>query len=334
MAVKVGINGFGRIGRCFFRSVLNNPDMEVAAVNSAADARTMAHLLMYDSIHGRLAEKVEVTGDGFLINDKKVRVTSEKDPQNYPWRELGVEIIVESSGRLNDGKKAAVHLERGAKKVLITAPAKDVDAVIVMGVNNEIYKPTQNVISCASCTTNCLAPVAKVLHQKFGIVRGLMTTVHSYTNDQQILDRSHKDLRRARAAAMSIIPTTTGAAKAVGIVLPELEGKLNGMAMRVPTPNVSVVDLSVELARSTNKEEINAAMKEAAAGELKGILDYSEIPLVSIDFNGNPFSSIFDAPSTIVIDGVLAKIISWYDNEWGYANRVKDMISYMLNHGL
>jgi len=335
MAIKVGINGFGRIGRSVFRAILDRPEVEIVAVNDLTDAGTLAHLLMYDSVHGKLAYNVAVTDDGFVIKDRKITVLSEKDPHQLPWRETGVEVIVESTGHYTDGKAAAVHLERGAKKVLISAPAKNEDITIVMGVNDDKYNPAaHHVVSCASCTTNCLAPIAKVLHQKFGILRGLMTTIHSYTNDQQILDLPHKDLRRARAAAMSIIPTTTGAAKAVALVLPELEGKLNGMAMRVPTPNVSVVDLVAELARPTGKEEVNAVLKQAAEGELKGILDYCELPLVSIDFNGNPYSSIVDALSTMVIDGALVKVISWYDNEWGYSNRVVDTILYMAKQGL
>ena len=335
MAIKVGINGFGRIGRSVFRAILDRPEVEIVAVNDLTDAGTLAHLLMYDSVHGKLAYNVAVTEDGFVIKDRKITVLSEKDPHQLPWRETGAEVIVESTGRYTDGKVAAVHLERGAKKVLISAPAKNEDITIVMGVNDDKYNPAaHHVVSCASCTTNCLAPIAKVLHQKFGILRGLMTTIHSYTNDQQILDLPHKDLRRARAAAMSIIPTTTGAAKAVALVLPELEGKLNGMAMRVPTPNVSVVDLVAELARPTGKEEVNAVLKQAAEGELKGILDYCELPLVSIDFNGNPYSSIVDALSTMVIDGALVKVISWYDNEWGYSNRVVDTILYMAKPGL
>jgi glyceraldehyde 3-phosphate dehydrogenase len=335
MAIKVGINGFGRIGRSVFRAILDRPEVEIVAVNDLTDAGTLAHLLMYDSVHGKLAYNVAVTDDGFVIKDRKITVLSEKDPHQLPWRETGAEVIVESTGRYTDGKAAAVHLEQGAKKVLISAPAKNEDITIVMGVNDDKYNPAaHHVVSCASCTTNCLAPIAKVLHQKFGILRGLMTTIHSYTNDQQILDLPHKDLRRARAAAMSIIPTTTGAAKAVALVLPELEGKLNGMAMRVPTPNVSVVDLVAELARPTGKEEVNAVLKQAAEGELKGILDYCELPLVSIDFNGNPYSSIVDALSTMVIDGALVKVISWYDNEWGYSNRVVDTILYMAKPGL
>ncbi|MBE3589086.1 MAG: type I glyceraldehyde-3-phosphate dehydrogenase [Thermoanaerobacteraceae bacterium] len=335
MAVKVGINGFGRIGRNFYRAALNHPELEVVAVNDLTDAKTLAHLLKYDSVHGPFAGEVVAVDDGFMVEGKKVRVLAEKDPARLPWAELGVEMVVESTGRFTAREDAAKHLAAGAKKVLISAPAKNEDITIVMGVNQDKYNPAgHHVISCASCTTNCLAPFAKVLHNRFGIVRGLMTTVHSYTNDQQILDLPHKDLRRARAAALSIIPTTTGAAKAVALVLPELKGKLNGMAMRVPTPNVSVVDLVAELARPTSKEEINAVLKEAAQGELKGILDYCEVPLVSRDFNGNPHSSIIDGLSTMVIDGILAKVVSWYDNEWGYSNRVVDTALYVARQGL
>lgn len=334
MTVKLGINGFGRIGRQVFRAVLNRPQLEVVAVNDLTDAPTLAHLLKYDSVHGVLPAEIEAFATGFRVNGREVRVFSQKDPAQLPWGELGVEIVVESTGRFTVGAEAARHLDAGAKKVLITAPAKEEDITIVMGVNEEKYDPTRHrIISCASCTTNCLAPVAKVLHRRFGIVRGLMTTVHSYTNDQQILDLPHKDLRRARAAALSIIPTTTGAAKAVALVLPELKGKLNGLAMRVPTPNVSVVDLVAELARPATREEINAALKEAAHGELRGIMDFCELPLVSRDFNGNPHSSIVDALSTMVIDGILAKVVAWYDNEWGYSNRVVDTALYIAQRG-
>ncbi|WP_027357038.1 type I glyceraldehyde-3-phosphate dehydrogenase [Desulfofundulus thermocisternus] len=335
MTVRLGINGFGRIGRNVFRAALNHPEIEVVAVNDLTDAATLAHLLKYDSVHGICRGEVEAVDDGFIVNGRKVKVFSEKDPGKLPWGELGVEIVVESTGRFTAREDAAKHLESGAKKVLISAPAKNEDITIVMGVNEDKYDPARHkVISCASCTTNCLAPVVKVLHNRFGIVRGLMTTVHSYTNDQQILDLPHKDLRRARAAALSIIPTTTGAAKAVALVLPELKGKLNGMAMRVPTPNVSVVDLVAELSRPATKEEINNALKEAAQGELKGIMDYCEVPLVSRDFNGNPHSSIVDALSTMVIDGILVKVVAWYDNEWGYSNRVVDTALYLSRRGL
>lgn len=335
MAVKVGINGFGRIGRNVLRAALDRPEVEIVAVNDLTDAKTLAHLLLYDSVHGICRGTVTAGEGSFTVNGREIRVLAEKDPGKLPWRELGVEVVIESTGRFTDGKLAAAHLSGGAKKVLITAPAKNEDITIVMGVNEEKYDPAAHrIVSCASCTTNCLAPVAKVLHQRFGIVRGMMTTVHSYTNDQQILDLPHKDLRRARAAALSIIPTTTGAARAVALVLPELKEKLNGMAMRVPTPNVSVVDLVAELARPTTREEVNTVLKEAAAGELRGILDYCEAPLVSRDFNGNPHSSIVDALSTMVIDGIMVKVIAWYDNEWGYSNRVVDTLVHMIKQGL
>jgi len=335
MAVKVGINGFGRIGRNMFRAALNNPEIEIVAVNDLTDAKTLAHLLKYDSVHGIFAAEVEAKDDAIVVNGKEVKVFAEKDPALLPWKELGVEIAIESTGKFTKKADAAKHLEAGAKKVIISAPATDEDITIVMGVNQDKYDPANHhVISNASCTTNCLAPVAKVLHEKFGIVKGLMTTVHSYTNDQRILDLPHKDLRRARAAAASIIPTTTGAAKAVALVLPELKGKLNGFAMRVPTPNVSVVDLVVELAKPASKEEINEALKAAAEGELKGILGYTDLPLVSIDFNGNPLSSIVDGLSTMVIEGNMAKVVSWYDNEWGYSNRLVDLAVYIAKKGL
>lgn len=335
MATRVGINGFGRIGRNVFRVALNKPEVEIVAINDLTDAKTLAHLLKYDSVHGVLNAEVQA-GDGeIIVNGKAIKVYAEKDPANLPWGELAVDIVVESTGRFTNREDAAKHLQAGAKKVIISAPAKNEDITIVMGVNQDKYDPANHhVISNASCTTNCLAPFAKVINEKFGIIRGLMTTVHSYTNDQQILDLPHKDLRRARAAAMSIIPTTTGAAKAVGLVLPELKGKLNGFAMRVPTPNVSVVDLVCELATEATAEEINAALKAAAEGELKGILAYTEEPLVSKDFNGNANSSIVDGLSTMVIDKKLAKIVSWYDNEWGYSCRVVDLALYIASKGL
>lgn len=335
MSTKVGINGFGRIGRNVFRAALDNPSVEIVAVNDLTDAETLAHLLKYDSIHGTLDAEVRVEGDQIIVNGKAIKVLAERDPASLPWSALGVEVVVESTGRFTDGDKAAAHIKAGAKKVIISAPAKGEDITIVLGVNEKSYDPaTHHVISNASCTTNCLAPFAKVLHEAFGIKHGLMTTVHSYTNDQQILDLPHKDLRRARAAGMSIIPTTTGAAKAVALVLPELKGKLNGFAMRVPTPNVSIVDLAVELEKPATVEEINAALKAAAEGELKGILAYTDEPLVSRDFNGNPHSSIVDGLSTMVIDQSMAKVVSWYDNEWGYSNRVVDLIGYIAGKGL
>jgi glyceraldehyde 3-phosphate dehydrogenase len=335
MTVKVGINGFGRIGRLVFRAALGNPGLEVVGVNDLTDAKTLAHLLKYDSVHGILDADVKAADNAIIVNGKEIKVSAEKDPAALPWKELGVQVAVESTGRFTKRADAARHLDAGAKKVIISAPGKEEDITIVLGVNQDKYDPANHhVISNASCTTNCLAPFAKVVNDNFGIVKGLMTTVHAYTNDQNILDLPHKDLRRARAAGMSIIPTTTGAAKAVALVLPELKGKLNGFAMRVPTPNVSVVDLVVELQKSATAEEINAALKTAAEGELKGILQYSEEPLVSKDFNGNPHSSIVDAPSTMVIEGNMAKVVSWYDNEWGYSCRVVDLINYVAGKGL
>lgn len=333
--VRIGINGFGRIGRNVFRAALVRDDVEVVAVNDLTDAKTLAHLLKYDSVHGTLDAEVEARDGALIVNGKQVHVSAERDPANLRWGEWGVDIVVESTGRFTNRADAAKHLAGGAKKVIISAPAKNEDITIVLGVNEHQYDPEKHhVISGASCTTNCLAPVAKVLHETFGIRRGLMTTVHAYTNDQQILDLAHRDLRRARAAAQSIIPTTTGAAKAVALVLPELVGKLNGMAFRVPTPNVSVVDLVAELERPVTVEEVNAALKRAAEGELKGILAYTEEPLVSRDFNGNPHSSIVDALSTMVIDERMVKVVAWYDNEWGYSNRVVDLAAYIARRGL
>ncbi|MBT2758565.1 type I glyceraldehyde-3-phosphate dehydrogenase [Mesobacillus foraminis] len=335
MAVKVGINGFGRIGRVVFRAALNNPNVEVVAVNDLTDAQMLAHLLKYDSVHGTLNEEVSVDGEYLVVAGQRVKVIAERDPAQLGWGDLGVEVVVESTGRFTKRADAAKHLEAGAKKVIISAPANDEDITIVMGVNNDKYDAANHhVISNASCTTNCLAPFAKVLNDKFGIRRGMMTTVHSYTNDQQILDLPHKDYRRARAAAENIIPTTTGAAKAVSLVLPELKGKLNGGAMRVPTPNVSLVDLVAELDKEVTVEEINNALKEAAEGDLKGILGYSEEPLVSGDYNGNTNSSTIDALSTMVMEGNMVKVISWYDNETGYSNRVVDLVDYIAQKGL
>ncbi|MGE5550295.1 MAG: type I glyceraldehyde-3-phosphate dehydrogenase [Bacteroidota bacterium] len=343
MTVKVGINGFGRIGRNVFRAALKrNPNLEIVAVNDLTDAKTLAHLLKYDSVHGVLDAEVRAKDDAIVVNGKEVKVLSQRDPAALPWKDLGVDIVVESTGLFTikmDGvnkkgkevKGAYNHIAKGgAKKVIISAPAEGEDITIVMGVNEDKYDAkAHEVISNASCTTNCLAPVAKVLHEKFVIKRGLMTTVHSYTNDQMILDLPHKDLRRARAAAMSIIPTTTGAAKAVALVLPDLKGKLNGFAMRVPTPNVSVVDLVCEVGKAVTAEEINAALKAAAEGPMKGVLAYTDDPLVSRDFNGNPNSSIVDGLSTMVIDGNMVKVIAWYDNEWGYSCRVCDLAEYI-----
>ncbi|MEW9109614.1 type I glyceraldehyde-3-phosphate dehydrogenase [Cytobacillus gottheilii] len=335
MAVKVGINGFGRIGRVVFRAALKNPNVEVVAVNDLTDANMLAHLLKYDTVHGTLNEEVTVDGEYLVVGGQRVKVIAERDPAQLGWGDLGVEVVVESTGRFTKRSDAAKHLEAGAKKVIISAPATDEDITVVMGVNHDKYDPAQHdVISNASCTTNCLAPFAKVLNDKFGIKRGMMTTVHSYTNDQQILDLPHKDYRRARAAAENIIPTTTGAAKAVSLVLPELKGKLNGGAMRVPTPNVSLVDLVAELDQNVTAEEVNAALKEAAEGDLKGILAFSEEPLVSSDYNGNPASSTIDALSTMVLEDSMVKVISWYDNESGYSNRVVDLVDYIAQKGL
>ena len=335
MAVKLGINGFGRIGRNVFRAALKNPEVEIVAVNDLTDAKMLAHLLQYDSVHGTLEEKVTVDGDYLVVGGHRVKVLAERDPAQLGWGDLGVDIVVESTGRFTKRADAAKHIEAGAKKVIISAPASDEDITIVMGVNEDKYDAANHdVISNASCTTNCLAPFAKVLNDKFGIKRGMMTTVHSYTNDQQILDLPHKDYRRARAAAESMIPTTTGAAKAVALVLPELKGKLNGMAMRVPTPNVSVVDLVAELEKEVTAEEVNGALKAAAEGELKGILEYSELPLVSRDYNGTTQSSTIDGLSTMVMDGNMVKVLSWYDNETGYSNRVVDLAAYIAKKGL
>lgn len=333
--VKVGINGFGRIGRNVFRAALNHPEVEIVAVNDLTDAKTLAHLLKYDSIHGKLSADIQATEGGLIVNGKEIKVLAERDPAALPWGQYGVEIVVESTGRFTNKEDAEKHLVGGAKKVIISAPAKNEDITIVMGVNEDKYDAGKHtVVSNASCTTNCLAPFAKVLNEQFGIIRGMMTTVHSYTNDQQILDLPHKDLRRARAAAENIIPTSTGAAVAVSLVLPELKGKLNGMAMRVPTPNVSVVDLVVEISKEVTVEEINAVLKEAAEGPLKGIMAYTEEPLVSRDFNGDAHSSTIDALSTMVIGGTMVKVLSWYDNEWGYSNRVVDLAAFMAKKGL
>ena len=333
MAIKVGINGFGRIGRLVFRSMINDPDCDVVAINDPGDKTALAHLLKYDSIHGRAFDTVELTEDGVIVDGKHVTVLSDRNPANLPWGELGVDIVIEATGVFRDAEKARIHLEQGAKKVLITAPGKNEDKTIVMGVNDSEYDPAiHHIVSNASCTTNCLAPFAKVLLDNFGIERGYMNTIHSYTNDQKIIDLSHKDLRRARAAALSIIPTTTGAARAVALVLPQLKGKLDGFATRVPTPDGSMVDLTVQLSRPVTKEEINAAMKAAAEGPLKGILEYTEDPIVSVDIVGNSHSSIFDAGLTMVMGekSDMVKCVAWYDNEWGYSCRVKDLAKILL----
>ncbi len=330
--IKVGINGFGRIGRLTFRALLKKENVEVVAINDLTDSKTLAHLLKYDSIHGKFPGTVMVEGDYLVINGKKIRVYAEKDPANLPWGILGVTTVLECTGIFRNREKLSRHLTAGAKKVLLSVPSDnkdDVDATIVLGVNDHLLTPDMQLISNASCTTNCLAPIAKVLNDNFGLVRGLMNTTHSYTNDQIILDAPHKDLRRARAAAMSIIPTKTGAAKAIGLVIPELEGKLDGFAVRVPTPDGSLVDLTCELARNTTKEEINAAMKAAADGPMKGVLEYTEDPIVSVDIIGNTHSSVFDSELTKVLGGNFIKIISWYDNENGYSCRMADLVVKM-----
>ena len=335
MAVKVGINGFGRIGRNIMRAALGDTSVDFVAVNDLTNAATLAHLLKYDSVLGNLHAKVEAKTDVISVDGDEFKVLSLRDPAQLPWKDLGVDVVFESTGLFTQRADAAKHIAAGAKKVIITAPAKGPDLTIVIGVNDDKYDPAKHqIISNASCTTNCLAPMAKVLHQRFGIQKGWMTTIHSYTNDQQLLDLPHKDLRRARAAGLSMIPTTTGAATAVGEVLPELKGKLDGFAMRVPTPNVSVVDLVAILNKKTTGNEVNAAFKEAASGPLKGILAYSEDELVSIDFKGNPNSSIVDAPYTKVMDGDFLKVLSWYDNEWGYSSRCVDLLRLLVRKGL
>ena len=330
MAVRVGVNGFGRIGRVFFRAALRTKELEVAAVNDLADAKTLAHLFRHDSVHGALPAEVVVKGEAMFVDGREVRVCAMKDPSQLPWKELGVDVVVESTGVFRDRAGAQKHLAAGAKKVVISAPAKDADVTIVLGVNEKEYDPARHhLVSNASCTTNCLATVAKVLVDRFGIKRGFASTVHAYTNDQPVHDFPHKDLRRARAAALSMIPTTTGAATAVGLVLPKLKGKMDGIAIRVPTANVSVVDLVAELEQAATVEALNDAFRAAAAGPLKGILDATDEELVSVDFNGNPHSAIVDLPSTAVIDRNLVKVLAWYDNEWGYSCRLRDLICYM-----
>ena len=334
MAVRVAINGFGRIGRNVLRSAKQSRtgDIDFVAVNDLTDADTLAHLLKYDSVHGRYPGTVEVSDRGLLVDGDEIRVLSERDPGALPWGDLGVDIVIESTGRFTQRDDAAKHLEAGAKKVIISAPAKDEDVTIVLGVNEDQYDPDQHdVISNASCTTNCLSPVVKVLTDSFGFRHGLMTTIHSYTNDQRILDLPHKDLRRARAAGLSMIPTTTGAAKATGLVLPEVKGRIDGMAVRVPTADVSMVDLVAELEKDTTEKEVNDAFRTAAAGPMKGVLAVSDEPLVSIDYTGNPHSSIVDSISTAVMDGRMVKVLSWYDNEWGYSSRVVDLVSYVAD---
>ncbi len=332
MSIKVAINGFGRIGRLVFKAAFEDKDIEFVAINDLTDSKTLAHLLKYDSVHGKFPAEVKAEGDYIIAGHRKVKVLAVKDPAELPWKELGVEYVVESTGVFRTREKIAKHLQAGAKKVLLTVPAKDeIDNTVVLGVNDDNLKPTDLIVSNASCTTNCLAPVVKVLHDKFGVKWGLMTTIHSYTNDQRILDLPHSDLRRARAAAVSMIPTTTGAARAVGKVIPELNGKLDGMAVRVPTPDGSLVDLVAELEKEVTVDEVNAAMKEAAEGKLKGILEYCEDPIVSVDIIGNSHSSIFDSKSTSVMGGNKVKVLSWYDNEWGYSNRCVDLLKKMAS---
>ncbi len=332
MATRVGINGFGRIGRCVLRAAAGRSELEFVAINDLVEKDTLAHLLKYDSVHGAL-DRVEATPDGLRVDGREIRVLAERDPAALPWADLGVEIVIESTGFFTKRADAAKHLEAGAKKVIISAPATEPDVTLALGVNDEVYDPaTHDVISNASCTTNCLAPVAKVLLREFGLKRGWMTTTHAYTADQRLHDTGHSDLRRARAAAVSLIPTSTGAARAVGLVLPELAGRLDGIAIRVPTPDVSIVDLVAEVERETTAEQINQAFRKAADGPMKGILDVCDEPLVSIDFQGNPFSSIVDAQNTKVLEGTLVKVLSWYDNEWGYANRVVDLTALVSSH--
>jgi glyceraldehyde 3-phosphate dehydrogenase len=337
MTVKVAINGFGRIGRLCLRAFLESDpgNLEVVAVNDLGKPDILAHLFQYDSIHGTLPYDVQVNGDTMQVKNSSIKLLAEKDPAALPWKQLNVDVVIESTGRFVDKASASKHLQAGAKKVVISAPGKDEDITIVMGVNDHLYDPQAHaVISNASCTTNCLAPVAKVILKEFGIEQGMMTTTHSVTNDQRILDFEHKDWRRARAAFQSMIPTTTGAAKAVALVLPELKGKLNGLAVRVPTPNVSLVDFVVNVSKATTKEEVNAKLQAAAAGELKGILAFNELPLVSIDYNGNKNSSIVDGLSTMVIGDKMVKVLAWYDNEWGYSNRVIDLVKHVASRGL
>jgi len=334
MAIRIGINGFGRIGRNVLRASLGDPALEFVAINDLTDAKTLAYLLKYDSIHGVLDVPVEAKDDYLIVDSRPIKILAVRDPKDLPWRNLGVDYVIESTGRFTNRDDAANHLAAGAKRVIISAPSKDADATLVLGVNEKTYNPkAHQVVSNASCTTNCLAPVAKVLLERFGIKHGLMTTVHSYTNDQQLLDLAHTDLRRARAAAVSMVPTTTGAARALHLVLPQLKGKLDGMAIRVPTPNVSLIDLTVELESDATPADVNAAFRAAAQGPLQGILQYSEDPVVSVDMNGNPNSAIVDAPLTTGLDKRMVKVIAWYDNEWGYSCRIRDLIKYMAARG-
>jgi len=334
MAIRIGINGFGRIGRNVLRASLGDPALEFVAINDLTDAKTLAYLLKYDSIHGVLDVPVEAKDDYLIVDSRPIKILAVRDPKDLPWRSLGVDYVIESTGRFTNRDDAAKHLAAGAKRVIISAPSKDADVTLVLGVNEKVYDPkAHQVVSNASCTTNCLAPVAKVLLDQFGIKHGLMTTIHSYTNDQQLLDLPHKDLRRARAAAVSMVPTSTGAARALHLVLPQLKGKLDGMAIRVPTPNVSMIDLTAELESDATAADVNAAFRAAAQGPLQGILQYSEDPVVSVDMNGNPHSSIVDAPLTTGLDKRMVKVIAWYDNEWGYSCRVRDLIKYMAARG-
>ncbi len=334
MAVKIAINGFGRIGRLVLRVAMQRDDVDLVAINDLGGIAGNAHLLKYDSVHGTFSGDVEVKGDNLLVDGKEIKYFNEKDPEKLPWRDLGVEIVVEGTGVFRSKESAGKHIKAGAKKVLITAPGKDVDLTMVMGVNHEKYQPSFEVVSNASCTTNCLAPVAQVLLKEFGIIKGMMNTIHAFTNDQRVLDLEHKDFRRARAASLSLIPTTTGAASAVGLVIPELQGKLDGMAVRVPTPNVSLIDLTVELEKAANSTAINAAFKKASETNLQGILKYTELPLVSTDYNGETYSAVVDGLLTMTMGDRLAKVVAWYDNEWGYSVRVVDAVSYIASQGL
>lgn len=334
MAIRLAINGFGRIGRNFFRASLGDPDIHIVAVNDLTNSTTLAHLLKYDSVHGQFPKEVTAEADRLIVDNTPVQIFSERDPKALPWKEQHIDIVLESTGRFTDRQGASQHLSAGAKRVIISAPAKDPDVTIVLGVNETHYDPSAHVIiSNASCTTNCLAPVAKVLLERFGIHRGFMTTIHSYTNDQQLLDLPHKDLRRARAAALSMIPTSTGAAKALHLVIPELKGKMDGVAIRVPTPNVSLIDLTVEVETDCDVPTVNAAFQEAAQTSLKGLLAYSEAPVVSVDLNGNAHSAIVDAPLTSVINHRLVKVFAWYDNEWGYSCRLRDLVKFLAQQG-
>jgi glyceraldehyde 3-phosphate dehydrogenase len=331
MAINVGINGFGRIGRLFLRATIDHPDIQIMAINDLTDAKTLAHLLKYDSVHGAFSGEVNIRNGQLQINGQLIEILGEKTPKDLPWNSLGVDVVIESTGRFKNHEDAGKNLAAGAKRVIISAPSKDADTTIVMGVNEAVYNPRAHfIISNASCTTNCLAPVCKVLLENFGIQHGLMTTVHAYTNDQHLLDLPHKDLRRARAAGLSMIPTSTGAARALGLVLPSLKGKLDGVAIRVPTPNVSLVDLTIETERDCEVEEVKAAFRAAAAGSLKGILEYSTDPVVSVDMNGNPHSAIVDSPLMAVMGTRMVKVFAWYDNEWGYTCRIRDLLKYMM----